>query len=122
MERRLGQSLDACRVFGTGESALSPSHHANSQFREAQSPQPAAAEKRMSGIELGSGLIDYSQKNRVARAQAGALLTSHIAPGRRTLAPSRCGVSAARMDAMAAATTSAGWPRSQLLTAPIWVD
>ena len=57
-----------------------------------------------------------------ARPQAGALLTSHIAPGRRTLAPSRCAASASRTDAMAAETTSAGWPRSQLLTAPIWVD
>ena len=60
--------------------------------------------------------------NRAARAQAGALLTNHIAPGRRTLVPSRCAASASRMDAVAAATTSAGWPRSQLLTAPIWVD
>jgi hypothetical protein len=58
-----------------------------------------------------------------ARAlQAGALLTNHIALGRRTLAPSRCVASASRTDAMAAATTSAGWPRSQLLTAPSWVD
>src|SRR5262249_60758990 len=54
--------------------------------------------------------------------QAGALLTNHIAPGKRTLTPSTCSVSASRVDAMAAATTSAGWPRSQLFTAPIWVD
>jgi hypothetical protein len=54
-----------------------------------------------------------------ALAQAAALLTNHIAPGKRTLAPSRCAVNASRMDTMAAATTSAGWPRSQLLTAPI---
>jgi hypothetical protein len=52
----------------------------------------------------------------------GALLTSHIAPGRRTLAPSTCGASAARTDAMAAETTSIGWLRNQLLTAPILVD
>jgi len=45
--------------------------------------------------------------NRAARAQAGALLTNHIAPGRRTLAPSRCAASASRMDATAAVTTSA---------------
>jgi hypothetical protein len=51
-------------------------------------------------------------------AQAGALLTNHIAPG-QVLEPSRCAVNTSRMDAMAAATTSAGWPRSQLLTAPI---
>ncbi len=57
-----------------------------------------------------------------ALAQAGALLTNHIAPGKRTLAPSRCAVNASRTDAMAAATTSADWPRSQLLMAPILVD
>jgi hypothetical protein len=50
-----------------------------------------------------------------ARAQADALLTSHIAPGRRTLAPSRCAASASRMDAMAAEKTSAGWLRSKQL-------
>jgi len=54
-----------------------------------------------------------------ALAQTCALLTNHIAPGKRTLKPSRCAVNASRMDAMAAATTSAGWPRSQPLTAPI---
>ena len=57
-----------------------------------------------------------------APVQAGALLINHIAPGNRTLAPSAWGASAARTAAMAAETTSAGWLRSQLLTAPIWVD
>jgi hypothetical protein len=57
-----------------------------------------------------------------ALAQAGALLTNHIAPAKRTLAPSRCAVNASRMDAMPAATTSAVWLRSQLLTTPIWLD
>ena len=71
-------------------------------------------------LVLGRVLLDPC----VARAdyRGGALLTSHIAPGRRTLAPSRCAASASRRDAMAAETTSAGWLRSQLLTAPIWVD
>jgi len=41
-----------------------------------------------------------------ARTQAGALLTSHIAPERRTLAPFRCAASASRTDAVAAETTS----------------
>lgn len=58
----------------------------------------------------------------IGLAQAGALLTNHIALGRRTLAPSRCATNAWRMDMMASATASAGWPRSALLTAPIWVD
>jgi hypothetical protein len=54
--------------------------------------------------------------------QAEALLINHIAPGKRTLAPSTYGSSASRRDAMATETTSAGWLRSQLLTAPICVD
>jgi hypothetical protein len=54
--------------------------------------------------------------------QAEALLINHIAPGRRTLVPSTYGSSASRRDAMATETTSAGWLRSQLLTAPICVD
>jgi len=54
--------------------------------------------------------------------QADALLISHIAPGRRTLAPSAWGASASRREMTAAETTSAGWLRNQLFTAPIWVD
>jgi hypothetical protein len=37
-----------------------------------------------------------------ARAQAGVLLTNQIAPGKRTLAPSRCAASASRPDSMGA--------------------
>jgi len=57
-----------------------------------------------------------------ALVQAGALLINHIAPGRRTLAPFAYGASASRREATTAETTSAGWLRSQLFTAPIWVD
>jgi hypothetical protein len=57
-----------------------------------------------------------------ALVHAGALLTNHIAPGRRTLAPLAYGASASRSEATTAETTSAGWLRSQLFTAPIWVD
>src|SRR5262249_26123191 len=62
------------------------------------------------------------RRSGTARTQAGALPTSHIAPGRRTLAPFRCTASASRTDAVAAETTSAGSLRNQLLTAPILVD
>src|ERR1700692_757904 len=41
-------------------------------------------------------------------ARAWDHVTNHIAPGRRTLAPSRCAASASRTDAMAAATTTLG--------------
>jgi hypothetical protein len=51
--------------------------------------------------------------------QAAALLTNHAAAGSRTLAPSACAASASRRDATAADIISAGWLRSQLLTAPI---
>ena len=54
--------------------------------------------------------------------QAGSLPINHIAAGSRTLAPFAYGASAWRSEATTAETTSAGWLRSQLLTAPIWAD
>jgi len=57
-----------------------------------------------------------------ALVQTGALLINHIALGRRTLAPFAYGASASRREATTAETTFAGWLRSQLFTAPIWVD
>ena len=58
---------------------------------------------------------------RRAFRQARCLLTTSRQVG-AALAPSTCGASAARTDAMAAETTSVGWLRNQLLTAPILVD
>ena len=63
----------------------------------------------------------FCKLDHVGHAQAGVLLTNHIAPGRRTLEPSTCGASTSRMDVFAAVTTPVGWSRSQLLMAPIWV-
>jgi hypothetical protein len=100
--------------------------------------QTYAPQKRMSALPplatsiaffgtsaLGQKPTFARQKNswlEAALVHAGALLTNHIAPGRRTLAPLAYGASASRSEATTAETTSAGWLRSQLFTAPIWVD
>jgi len=54
------------------------------------------------GLSVDNGVPVSAIKRQVGRR---ALLTNDIAPGKRTLAPSRCAVNASRMDAMAAATT-----------------
>jgi hypothetical protein len=72
---------------------------------------------RVGRFRVGPKWTHALQQGQVGAALAqGALLTNHIAPGKRTLAPSRCGVNASRIDAIAlnerrpfATTCRASW-------------
>ena len=78
-EPRLGQSLDAVRVFGTGDPAASPYHYCSSGAaspHKGTAPQ-SAMPKQLNGLthRLGSGDTDIGQQPIVEARERMALLT-----------------------------------------------